>query len=577
MYNRYKYSRGKKPEESILDKNVLNTEPTSSYRKSAKTELFSKNNNVITPTTQEIVNRSKYRTTKTTQPIGSKTARNTREIKTNENNNQSQQVPPRFKTRSYIVAPTNNNTEDKLKDYKSSLNEKKNNNENKNENENNNPKKRYFRRFNKDKDKDKENNENKNDEKKVENTEESATSNSNLNTSSKNTFRYTTGRLVNDSNEDLIKMDKKANEIEVTENAPPIKGNNNPINNPINEKGKRRFGTRYNKTDDNLPQKDIISKKDEFKLENVNMKNKRSSIATSFVPGSRNNPIKLYNSDLFSEIAEVPENNESSNENNSKISTRKKNRDNNKFISSLDSNEIIDKINKNEESDINNKNQNLSKENELNEENNGKEKIKKDNIIEEENDLEDNYNNNIDNNVNNYENNNDNNVNNYDNNNDNNVNNYDDNKEEINNEQNNIKDKDKDYDNDNDNEENKINNNNMLKKNIKNQKMNDNEHIIMDNIFNEVEQFNAKTILKGDLAEIYDDLIKQNVDFKDEIFFINLNHFEKKVGDCDDRLIMHSFKNFPKEGLFQKKYLSSQELIKKYYDKAERIKKENEF
>ena len=96
----------------------------------------------------------------------------------------------------------------------------------------------------------------------------------------------------------------------------------------------------------------------------------------------------------------------------------------------------------------------------------------------------------------------------------------------------------------------------------------------MDNIFNEVEQFNVNTILKGDLAEIYNDLIKKNLDFKDDIFFVNLNHFEKRIGDCDDRLISHNYKEFKKEGLF-KKYLSSQQLLGKYIDRAKRIKDEN--
>ena len=104
--------------------------------------------------------------------------------------------------------------------------------------------------------------------------------------------------------------------------------------------------------------------------------------------------------------------------------------------------------------------------------------------------------------------------------------------------------------------------------------MKDNEYTIMDNAFNEVEKFNAKTLLKGDLAEIYDELMRNNVDFKDDIFFVNLNHFEKRVGDCDDRLIMHSYKSFEKDELFKKKYLSHEELMKKYSDRAERFKKE---
>ena len=97
----------------------------------------------------------------------------------------------------------------------------------------------------------------------------------------------------------------------------------------------------------------------------------------------------------------------------------------------------------------------------------------------------------------------------------------------------------------------------------------------MDNIFNEIEQNNAKKILKGDLAEIYNNLIKNNLDFKDDIFFVNLNHFEKNVGDCDESIMPHNFKEYKKAELF-KEYKSSRELLQKYTDKANRIKNENE-
>ena len=98
----------------------------------------------------------------------------------------------------------------------------------------------------------------------------------------------------------------------------------------------------------------------------------------------------------------------------------------------------------------------------------------------------------------------------------------------------------------------------------------------MDNIFNEIEQFNTKNILKGELAEIYNDLIKKNSDFKNDVFFVNLNHYENKVGNCDKRLMPHSFREFKKEELL-KEYQSSQQLIQKFTEKAKRIRNENEF
>ena len=123
-----------------------------------------------------------------------------------------------------------------------------------------------------------------------------------------------------------------------------------------------------------------------------------------------------------------------------------------------------------------------------------------------------------------------------------------------------------------------INPNNEYPKNkLKNKeiKSNDNndEFIKLDNTINELEQFNAKKILKGDLYEIYEDLIKENIDFKDDIFFVNLNNFEKKVGNCDDRLILHSYKEYLKDEYF-KEYLSADDLLNKYIDKASVISNE---
>ena len=99
----------------------------------------------------------------------------------------------------------------------------------------------------------------------------------------------------------------------------------------------------------------------------------------------------------------------------------------------------------------------------------------------------------------------------------------------------------------------------------------------MDNLFNEVEKFNAKNILKGDLAEIYDEIIKENSDFKENIFFVNLNHYENSVGNCDNEVVQHSFKEYKKEDLLKNKYLPSKELYNKYDKKAKIIKEKNEF
>ena len=116
---------------------------------------------------------------------------------------------------------------------------------------------------------------------------------------------------------------------------------------------------------------------------------------------------------------------------------------------------------------------------------------------------------------------------------------------------------------------------NSIENNIS--KKNKNEYEDMDNIFNEVERFNAKNILKGDLAEIYNEVIKDNSDFKENIFFVNLNYYENMIGNCDDTKISHSFKEYKKEELFKNNYLPAKELYNKYNNKAKIIKEKKDF
>ena len=103
------------------------------------------------------------------------------------------------------------------------------------------------------------------------------------------------------------------------------------------------------------------------------------------------------------------------------------------------------------------------------------------------------------------------------------------------------------------------------------------DYEIMDNLFNDVEKFNAKNILKGDLADIYDEVIKDNMDFKENIFFVNLNHYENMIGNCDNNTISHTYKDLKKEELLKNKYLPAKDLYNKYSSKAKLIKEKNEF
>ena len=103
------------------------------------------------------------------------------------------------------------------------------------------------------------------------------------------------------------------------------------------------------------------------------------------------------------------------------------------------------------------------------------------------------------------------------------------------------------------------------------------ENELKDNIFNEVEKFNAKNILKGDLADIYKEIVKDNMDFKENIFFVNLNHYENMIGNCDDKKISHTFKEYKKEELLKNQYLPTKELYNKYDRKAKIIQKQKDF
>ena len=97
---------------------------------------------------------------------------------------------------------------------------------------------------------------------------------------------------------------------------------------------------------------------------------------------------------------------------------------------------------------------------------------------------------------------------------------------------------------------------------------------ILRETFNDVEKYNAKKILKGYLSEVFQDVIKENADFKDNIFFVNVGHTEKKVGDLDNNIKLHTIKEFPRQELLSG-YNPYDQLLKKYIDRAKRYKKED--
>lgn len=99
------------------------------------------------------------------------------------------------------------------------------------------------------------------------------------------------------------------------------------------------------------------------------------------------------------------------------------------------------------------------------------------------------------------------------------------------------------------------------------------ENILID-AMNDVEQYNVGQFLKGDLAEIYNDVVKNNKEFKDEIFYTNVNGTEKKIGELDKTKKLHTYKEFPRSELLTG-CLNYDGLLKKYIDRAKRYKTES--
>ena len=91
---------------------------------------------------------------------------------------------------------------------------------------------------------------------------------------------------------------------------------------------------------------------------------------------------------------------------------------------------------------------------------------------------------------------------------------------------------------------------------------------------NEIEKVGAENILKKDLVEIYDKVLENNLDFKDNIFFKILNDTERKVGNMDTKPISHTYKEIETRKIVR--HLDNAEgLMKKYTQKAKRIVEED--
>ena len=96
----------------------------------------------------------------------------------------------------------------------------------------------------------------------------------------------------------------------------------------------------------------------------------------------------------------------------------------------------------------------------------------------------------------------------------------------------------------------------------------------LKNALNEIENASAKKLLKENLVDIFEKILDNNLEFKDKIFFKNLNDTEKKVGNMDNKVIPHTYKEIETSEVI-KNIPSAEDLLKKYTFRARRIVEED--
>ena len=90
---------------------------------------------------------------------------------------------------------------------------------------------------------------------------------------------------------------------------------------------------------------------------------------------------------------------------------------------------------------------------------------------------------------------------------------------------------------------------------------------------NEIERVCTSKTLKKDLVELYQKVLENNLEFKENIFFKNLLDTEKKIGKMDDlneKQISHTFKEAKTKDILRN-IESENSLIRKYTLRAKRI------
>lgn len=93
-------------------------------------------------------------------------------------------------------------------------------------------------------------------------------------------------------------------------------------------------------------------------------------------------------------------------------------------------------------------------------------------------------------------------------------------------------------------------------------------------VLGNIEINNINHLLKGDLFDIYGDIMKNYSGFKDKVFYKTLKNFENKVGLFDKKKVPHFISNDNYEERFNK-YQKTDEILNEYAEKAKDINVED--
>lgn len=92
-------------------------------------------------------------------------------------------------------------------------------------------------------------------------------------------------------------------------------------------------------------------------------------------------------------------------------------------------------------------------------------------------------------------------------------------------------------------------------------------NVLIDAILN-VEKYNVGKYLSKDLASIYDDITKDNIMFKNDIFLGNVDNFERKTGDLDKKKLKNVYKEKESKKKEYKEITNTNDIINKFFEKT---------